>query len=79
MKRASGMSIPEYLNSLYVRKAPLLPESLRDKDTDDFLAWKIGRVPVKARGSWFSFLIVICGKNLLINICRTSPIVCSTY
>ena len=44
------MSIPEYLNSLYVRKALLLPEMLRDKDTDDFLARKIGRVPVKARG-----------------------------
>ena len=49
MNRSQGMSIEELINSEYVEKAAILPEKLRPSDGDEFLVWKGGRVPVKAR------------------------------
>ena len=69
-----GNTILEYLNNQYIRKALLFPENLNDTDTDDFLAWKVGRAPLKARSTCFSHnLIDTCNMwNVLENRCRNN-------
>ena len=47
-RRTPGMSIDEYLDSEYHSKVPMFPRVVRDNDTDDFLAWKLGRIAMKA-------------------------------
>ena len=45
------MSIEELLNTEYVENVAILPEKLRPVDAEEFLVWKSGREPVKARVS----------------------------
>ena len=40
--------IDEFLNSNYHQDVALFPKKVKDKETDDFIAWKVGRVAVKA-------------------------------
>ena len=47
-RRTPGMSIDEYLDSEYHSKVPMFPGVVRDNDTDDFLAWKLGCIAMKA-------------------------------
>ena len=48
--RSPGMSIDKYLESEYHDRVPLFTEAISDDRTNDFVAWKSGRVPIKARG-----------------------------
>ena len=43
-----GLSIDEYLDSEYHSKVSMYLGVVRDNDTDDFLAWKLGRIAMKA-------------------------------
>ena len=40
--------IDEFLNSNYHQDVAFFPKKVKDKETDDFIAWKVDRVPVKA-------------------------------
>ena len=40
--------IDEYLNSTYHEDIVLLPWKLKNDETDDFIAWKLGRKVIKA-------------------------------
>ena len=42
------LSIDQYLDSTYHRRAAFFPEIVRDQDMDDYLAWKLGRIAIKA-------------------------------
>ena len=49
MKRCEPkLSIDQYLDSTYHSRAAFFPEIVRDQDTDDYLAWKLGRIAIKA-------------------------------
>ena len=37
-----------YLNSTYHQNIALLPRKIKDAETDDFIAWKLGRKVIKA-------------------------------
>ena len=40
--------IDQFLNKHYHEDVPFFPKKVRDSETDDFIAWKLGRIPVKA-------------------------------
>ena len=40
--------IDRYLNSTYHQNVALLPRKMKDAETDDFVAWKLGRKVIKA-------------------------------
>ena len=42
------LTIDEYLDSTYHTRAAFFPEIVRDEDTDDYLAWKLGHIAIKA-------------------------------
>ena len=44
-----GDLVKKFLDADYIKKAPLLPEQLKDDDTNAYIAWKVGRLPQKAR------------------------------
>ena len=48
MYRKQGIPLDEYLDSEYHGKVPQFPGVVRDAETDDFMAWKLGRVAIKA-------------------------------
>ena len=49
MKRSEvKQSIDEYLDSTYHSRVAFFPEIVRDNDTDDYLAWKLGSIAIKA-------------------------------
>ena len=51
--------LDEYLDSEYHRHVPHFPEIIKTEETDDFMAWKMGHVPVKAHAFFFKI------KNLM--------------
>ena len=40
--------IDKYLNSTYQEDIAFLPRKIKDDETDDFIAWKLGRKVIKA-------------------------------
>ena len=40
--------LQEQINAHYVQSVAVFPNKVRDQDSDDLLAWKVGRKPVKA-------------------------------
>ena len=40
--------IDHYLNSTYHQNVALLPRKIKDAETDDFIAWKLGLKVIKA-------------------------------
>ena len=40
--------IENYLNSTYHEDVALLPRKIKNAETDDFIAWKLGRKVIKA-------------------------------
>ena len=56
MKRNEPISIDAYLDSTYHSRVPAFPEIVRDNDTDDHLAWKLGRIAIKARHVVFNLV-----------------------
>ena len=40
--------IDEFLDKHYKDDVALFPKKVRDQETNDFIAWKVGRIPVKA-------------------------------
>ena len=49
MSSKESEMVTEFLNRDYITRAPMLPETVTDSHGDDLLAWKVGRVPEKAR------------------------------
>ena len=45
--------IEQYLNSTYHEDIALLPRKIREDETDDFIAWKLGRKVIKASSNFF--------------------------
>ena len=52
----------DYLDSEYHRHVPHFLEVIKTEETDDFMAWKMGHVPVKARG-FFSKSNISCNLH----------------
>ena len=49
MKRLEPkLSIDQYLDSTYHSRYAFSPEIVREQDTDHYLAWKLGRMAIKA-------------------------------
>ena len=48
-----GQQIEDYLDTEYHRCVPHFPEIIKPEETDGFMAWKMGCVPVKAHGFLF--------------------------
>ena len=68
--RSPGMDIDKFIESEYHDRVPLFTEAISDDKTNDFVAWKSGRVPIKARGSnktfninILTYIIVNCHSN----------------
>ena len=71
MKRSEvKQSIDEYLNSTYHSQVAFFPEIVRDNDTDDYLAWKLGHIAIKASH-------VLLTKNSF-GVCYTSTMKLNT-
>ena len=49
-KMSLTKEIEDVLDAEYHRRVPHFPEIIKPAETDDFIAWKMGLVPVKARG-----------------------------
>ena len=50
------LSIDQYLDSTYHSQAAFFPEIVRDQDMDDYLAWKLGHIAIKASPMLFEKL-----------------------
>ena len=46
--RSTVMSIDKFIEKDYHTRVPLFPETIDEEKTNDFIAWKLGRLPVKA-------------------------------
>ena len=40
--------LQDQINAHYVQSVAVFPNKVRDQDSEDLLAWKVGRKPVKA-------------------------------
>ena len=41
--------INKFIDSTYHESVAIFPRNVREEDTEDFIAWKCGRKPVKAK------------------------------
>ena len=53
------MTIDKYQGWGVSRQSTFITEAISDDKTNDFVAWKAGRVPIKARSFEYEFLIYI--------------------
>ena len=62
--KSACVSIDQFIEKDYHTRVPVFPETVDDQKTNDFIAWKMGRVPVKARVfSEIRFLIIDVTHN----------------
>ena len=55
-KASFSQQIDDYLDSEYHRQVPLFLESLNVAETNDFCAWNMGLIPVKAHAFQIRYL-----------------------
>ena len=68
MKRsARNQSIDEFLDSEYHTREPLFPETVRDQDTDDYLAWRTGRTAIKASHVVFFKIKILLYRSITLD------------